>query len=303
MSMQALQGFIWQHTVSTAALGALAMALEAKTTGVALEPALEARVNELLAALGAADVAKDVGPQEAAGALSMVRALYQLDAKLQSAQTRTKTWAHPEGDVLNAIGDVARMHAHEITRLVIPAFAGLEERFKKSGAKFLDVGVGVAGTASAMAQMWPELRVVGIDVWQPSLRLARENVDRAALADRVELREQSIDALDDVAAFDLAWVPVPFIPEAALRAGLPRVRKAMRPGGVVIVNTAKLEGPPQATAAMQLRMTQWGGPAWTIAQATQAAKDAGLEDVRTIENGPESPASLIVGTVSGDRSR
>jgi precorrin-6B methylase 2 len=297
MSHSALQGFIWQHGVSSVALGALAITLEAKATGNPIDPTFEARVNDLLAALGAADIAKDVGPPEAAGALAMLRALYQLDGKLQSATTRTKTWALPDADILQAIGQVARGHAHDITRLVVPAFPGLEARMKKSGATFLDVGVGVAGTATAMAQMWPELHVVGIDVWQPSLRLARENVDRAGLAGRIELREQGIESLDDVAAFDLAWVPVPFVPEAALRAGLKKLVKAMRPGGAVIVSPAKLEGlPPPLLAAMKLRMAQWGGPAWSEADSEREAKAAGFAEVKTIPASPESPAALVVAT-------
>jgi len=55
-----------------------------------------------------------------------------------------------------------------------------------------------------MARKWPTLRVVGLDVWGPSLALARQNVAAAGLQDRVELREQSADELPDDRAFDLS---------------------------------------------------------------------------------------------------
>jgi hypothetical protein len=41
--------------------------------------------------------------------------------------------------------------------------------------------VGVAGTAIALAQYWPQLAIVGIDVWQPALALARQNTARQRL--------------------------------------------------------------------------------------------------------------------------
>jgi predicted O-methyltransferase YrrM len=67
---------------------------------------------------------------------------------------------------------------------------GLAERLRSAGAALLDVEWGVARSAIALAQMWPELRIVGIDPWEPSLRLARENVDQADLGGRIELRQQ-----------------------------------------------------------------------------------------------------------------
>src|SRR5262249_30850438 len=151
-------------------------------------------------------------------------------------------------------------HAGAVTNMIVPALEGLAPRFA-NGATFLDIGVGVAGTAIAMAQQTPNLRVVGIDVWQPSLALARANVERAKLKDRIELREQPAESLSDEAAFDLAWMPVPFMPERIIPQAIERVLRALRPGGWLIIPFPAVDDLPPAIAAMfKIRFTQFGGP-------------------------------------------
>jgi SAM-dependent methyltransferase len=150
--------------------------------------------------------------------------------------------------------------------------------------------------AIALAQMWPELRIVGIDPWQPSLALARENVEAANLGDRIELREQVGEAIDDVDAFDLAWLPFPFVPERAIGPTCERTLRALRPGGWIIVSMSghgALE--PLPAAAMRLRLTLCGGPDWTSAQAESLLRDQGYVDVRTLAHAPGSVLCNVVG--------
>jgi SAM-dependent methyltransferase len=295
MSIQALQEFIGRHMVSTGALTALAAALDAKVTGVPLDPAIAARVQQLLETLGAADVLSDVEPQAAATMRSVIRAMYLLDAKLLFEHTRTNLWNHVEPEILQAVGEGARVHAVSATRELIPACEGLAERLRAPGAAMLDVGVGVAGSAIAMAQMWPELRIVGIDPWQPALRLARENVERAGLADRFELREQGVEALEDEAAFDYVWFANNFIPPRCLNPGLQRALRALRPGGWIHVGANNDAAPPPLAALFRLRETQWGGPVWSAADAERSLRDAGFVDVHALPVQPGALAAFIVG--------
>ena len=60
--------------------------------------------------------------------------------------------------------------------MIAPKLDGLAARLEAPGAAFLDVGVGVGLLGVEMARLWPNLRIVGIDVWPPSLALARQNV-------------------------------------------------------------------------------------------------------------------------------
>jgi SAM-dependent methyltransferase len=295
MSMQALQEFIGRHMASAGALTALGAALDAKASGTPLAPGLAKGVEEFLATLGANHLLDDIGPQEAAITRSLIRAMTLLDAKLLFPHTRSAMWDHVEPEILQSIGEGARVHALEVTRTIVPGCEGLAERFGRAGAKMLDVGVGVAGSAMAMAQMWPELHIVGIDPWRPSIELARENVDRAGLGDRIELREQGAESLEDESAYDFVWFANPFIPEQHVRSGLERSRKALRPGGFIMIGGNNDAAPPQLAALFRLRTMQWGGPVWSIKDAENALTEAGFVEVRTMPTRPEALAALVVG--------
>jgi hypothetical protein len=60
-----------------------------------------------------------------------------------------------------------------LKQVITPRLPGLSERLEASGS-FLDVGVGVAGLSIARSRLWPRLRVVGLDLWAPSLVIPRE---------------------------------------------------------------------------------------------------------------------------------
>ena len=71
------------------------------------------------------------------------------------------------------------------------------------------------GSRSRRRAAWPALRCVGIDVWEPALRLARANLAGAGMEDRVELRTQAVEDLEESEIYSLAWLP-PFIPVSAM---------------------------------------------------------------------------------------
>src|SRR5262245_42420921 len=130
MSIQALQQFIGRNMAAAGALTGLAALLDAKASGTPLDPTLAQRIQELLQALGAGELASDIGAQEAATLCSMIRAMYLLDAKLLFPQGRSRVWNHSEPEILQSIGETARIHAHTVTREIVPVCAGLGERFR-----------------------------------------------------------------------------------------------------------------------------------------------------------------------------
>jgi predicted O-methyltransferase YrrM len=297
MSMQALRGFIGQATINNGAFTALGALLDAKASGIALEPKVDTAVKKLLAAVGfEASVLESITPQEAGPMLAEIRHTTSFNRGLLYAASRSTSWSYSDPVVLQEIGDFARIHATAITNAIIPACDGLKARFERPGAVFLDVGVGVAGTAIAMADKWPSLRVVGIDVWQPSLALARENVAKAGLRDRIELREQACENLTDDSAFDLAWLPVAFMPERILPAALKATLRAVKPGGWAVLASANLDVlEPAARAAWELRLTTFGGPLWDTKAIEDVVRTAGFESVRMLPVPPGNPAAFIVG--------
>ena len=116
-----------------------------------------------------------------------------------------------------------------------PVLDGLAERFASGHGVLLDVGVGVAELACAFCRAVPGANVVGIDPLPRAIELAAPTLARHGLAERIELRCQGVQELEDDQVFDLAWLPLPFIPAAAVREGLPRVLRALRPGGWLLV--------------------------------------------------------------------
>jgi SAM-dependent methyltransferase len=127
----------------------------------------------------------------------------------------------------------------------------------------------------------------------PALALARAAVARAGLEARIELREQSVADLPDVAAFDLAWLPGLFVPPAVVTAALPRLHRALRPGGWLIVAVANPAADPLARALGRLRTLEWGGSPWTPAEAGTALSQAGFVGVRTLPGPAAAPVVFV----------
>src|SRR6478672_5023206 len=100
-----------------------------------------------------------------------------------------------------------------------------------------DVGCGGGWAAIGLARRWPSVTVHAYDVDGPSVELARSNVERAGLADRVTVHEQDIATEPPGQTYDLALAvecihdmprPVPVL--AAMR------RMAGEDGHVLVVD-------------------------------------------------------------------
>lgn len=293
MTTQAVRELITRHAAGAAALAALAAALDARVTGAPLEPALAARVDELLGALGATDALADLSAPDAAPLLAELRFMHGIEGRLMHTPARASGWTHTDPDLLRAPGAISGAQATGISRLVVPQLDGLGDRLAAPGAAFLDVGVGVAGLAIAMARLWPQLRVLGIDVWAPSLAIARANLAASEVGERIELRERRAEELEDEAAFDLAWIPVAFLPEAIVPAACAQVRRTLRPGGWVLLATTNPGGDAITAALARLRTTLFGGGAFSPAQLEGVLRGSGYIDARTIAGPPGSPMAFV----------
>ncbi|WP_457098278.1 class I SAM-dependent methyltransferase [Microbacterium sp. P5_E9] len=102
-------------------------------------------------------------------------------------------------------------------------------------ARIADVGMGAGWSSIALAQGYPNLRVEGFDVDEPSVQLARANAESAGVADRVQFHLAGGDTLEKEGPFDAAFafecihdMPQPV---DVLRA----MRRAVSPDGLVII--------------------------------------------------------------------
>jgi len=160
---------------------------------------------------------------------------------------------------------------------------------------FLDVGTGIGLLAIAAAGIWPNARVVGIDVWAPALKTAADNVQRAGLGDRIMLREQDVAALDDVQAYDCAWFPTFFVTEPVFEAATPRIFTSLRPGGSLVLGRMSPPPDPVAEATTALRTIRSGGSQLDAKRLCSALEAAGCQGVRVLPRRGSAPMEYVIG--------
>ncbi|WP_151082228.1 SAM-dependent methyltransferase [Nocardioides cynanchi] len=216
--------------------------------------------------------------------------LLQASAVLGSG---AEVWLDQPDEAILAQGRASAQGAAAFAELGLPMLAGLADLLTTPGARMLDVGTGVAALAAGYAELFPELTVVGIDVLPRVLELAERLLESSPVGDRVVLRRQDVAELADDACFALAWLPAPFVPEAALRAGVPRVVRALVPGGWVTMGHGKLGDDPVDEALTRFKTVCYGGTPLNDEEAQRLLREAGLVDVTTVPTPPHAPAVTI----------
>lgn len=125
--------------------------------------------------------------------------------------------------------------------------------------------------------------------------LGRANVTAAGLDDRITLRTDRVEELTDTAAFDLAWMPAPFLPRAVLNAAAPRVAASLRPGGWLVLGRYAAPADPLAEAIADLRTVRGGGTRLTDEEAIDLLERAGLASVRAVPSDWPFPIRFVAG--------
>jgi SAM-dependent methyltransferase len=207
-------------------------------------------------------------------------------------QQRGKDWSAFADEILVAQGRASVMGGRGTAVFVVPVLDGLAERFADGDGVLLDVGVGVAEMACAFCQAVPGARVVGIDPLPRAIELATATVAGHGLAERVRLRCQGVEELEDEEAFDLAWLPLPFIPPAAVREGLPRVLRALRPGGWLLLPAAAVE-PGASGEIARWQVHVFGGTLLSDHERTELLRAAGFESPAPLSTPPGALPPLV----------
>ena len=217
-------------------------------------------------------------------------ALYQVSAL---ASGRGYDWGTQADEALLAQGQASGQGAAPMARFMLPMMGDLAARVAARGARFLDVGTGVGALAVAFAQVFPQLEVLGIDILDRALDLARQTIAASGVGARVTVRRQDVSDFTDDTGFDVAWLPAPFIPQPALSDGLLRVVAALRPGGWLILGHGKFGGTPIEDALSRLKTVSYGGTPLDEAAACHLLQEAGLTSVRTVPTPTGVPAVTI----------
>ena len=189
-------------------------------------------------------------------ALALIQTSFRQAIDLMENPARVPGWSYEDPLILESQGQVSRLIVRGIDTLAAQR-PNLSAALRQPGA-FLDVGTGIGWLAIEAARSWPALRVVGIDSWEPALTLVHKNLTESGVAERVELRSQRVEDLDDEKTFTLAWLPGPFIPGEIVATALERIQRALAPGGWLIFGL--YPQPPSALgeALTNLRIVRGG---------------------------------------------
>jgi ubiquinone/menaquinone biosynthesis C-methylase UbiE len=105
----------------------------------------------------------------------------------------------------------------------------------RAGGRVADVGCGMGWSAIGIARAYPQARVDGYDVDEPSVEQARRNAEEAGVADRVRVTTVDTAAAEEQGSYDLVTAFECVHDLADPVAVLAAMRRMVRPGGTVLV--------------------------------------------------------------------
>jgi SAM-dependent methyltransferase len=186
--------------------------------------------------------------------------------------------------------------------LVLPNLPGLEARLAE-GARVLDVGCGGGWAVVQLAERFPEISCVGIDLEPYSVELAKRLIAERGLTGRCEARLQSADELGEDDSFDVAtsFLVVHEIAPDRKPGAFAAVARALNPGGSFLVfdetypetDEALRTMPSRFAALAQWYELTWGNVVGTRSELHALCQQAGL---RVTEETNFSRFNILVAT-------
>ncbi|MCX5042594.1 class I SAM-dependent methyltransferase [Aldersonia sp. NBC_00410] len=277
--------------VSVDALAALAAHIRIETEGIPADPAVRAVLADIATELLGA---QNAPIEQSAPVVGLARTFVAQAADLIDDPGRSGGWDRIDPVLLQSIGRLsgAIVGAFTAAQQRIP---DLREPLNSPRARFLDVGTGTGWLAIGAARAYPNLSVVGIDIFDAALELARANVAASGVSDRIELRRQDVTTLCDSDGFDAVWLPLPFRPESIVPAAVEAAIGALRPRGWVLAGT--FAGPPGVLPELltDLRTVRSGGRPWRGEDLLGVLRAAGLDATQEVPRSWPAPVRLYVG--------
>lgn len=283
MAMEAAMALTNRLLADAQALSAITAYLRAADESRHLDSALQAAVERVIDVLDARQALDALTPQERAVVIAFSRSYMHQALELIDEPHRPSTWSHSDPTILQAQGAASAV----VARLIASSGVG------KPSMRILDVGTGVGGLAVAFCQTFENSTVVGIDPWEPSLALARGNVQKAGLTDRISLLPVAVQEFADADGFDLVWLPSFFIPPTLMHEALRAIAGVLRPGAAVIMGVVEASDDPIADAVDAMITIRSGGSVLETADATRLLDQAGLENAAELPRNWQAPLRLV----------
>ena len=290
MSFESLMNKCQELNRSLEALAALGAELRLRQNGPGSDRRVPSLVQDVVDCIepGLLD---GLEPSQELAALALIQAFFRQANDLLENPERAPGWTYEDPVLLESQGQVSRLIVRSIETLAAKRPA-LGTALQQPGA-FLDIGTGVGWLAIEAARSWPALRVVGIDSWEAALILARKNLAQSGVAERVELRSQRVEQLDDEKIFTLAWLPGPFIAAELMALALERVYRALAPGGWLIIGLYVQPSDKLGQALTNLRVVRSGGHPWTTRELEDRLEALGFDRIEALS--PSPPIMFVLG--------
>jgi len=230
------------------------------------------------------------------GRIQFYAALYE-DYRAFPEHLRTgEVWPRSDHDpfLIEALKNLTKPDCVVITEHVLPQAPETLAKLERGG-KILDVGAGAGHHLAHYAGRFPRARVVGLEIDGPSLDLARRTIAEAGLGDRAEVRPTDANELDDEDAYDLVTMSIALHETGGppeYRNVLGRVRRALKPGGTLVVSELPYPDTPgeyrsspvyKALAGVQLHEALVGCGMITKGQLHGLVADAGFVGIRAAD--------------------
>lgn len=188
-------------------------------------------------------------------------------------------------DFMREVAEALKSLPRIFLDLVLPQLPGLRERLERGG-RVLDVGCGGGWAVVQIAERFPGVTCLGIDVEPFSVELANQLITERSLADRCEARAISADQLTDEGAYDVvtSFLVVHEIAPELKPGAFESVARALKPGGFFLIfdevypaTDEDLRQMPSRFAALaQWYELTWGNVVDTRAGLHELCSQAGL---------------------------
>lgn len=280
-----LQALTTRLITQAEALAALVARLKLDATGEPGDPGVTAQLDRVLHLIGATDLCANLDDRERTMVIGHTTTMLRQAMDLIDDPVRPGGWYYTDPQIVQGQGAGSVI----VADLIAGSGIGTEN------ARILDIGTGVGALAVAFCRAFPSSTVVGIDTWELSLELARQNVAVAGLGSRITLRHTPIEAFEDDDGFDLVWMPVMFLSKASLEEAVRRAVAAMRPGAQIVLGRYAGPDDPLVGVLGDLRTIRSGGTLLGPSDTCALLEGAGLVEVREIDRTWPAPAGLTTG--------
>ena len=165
---------------SAEAVAALAARMKLDELGEAGDPDVRAALDRVVSALTVPGLFDGLDETERRSLTGLVTSFLKQALELIENPGRSGGWVYTDPVVLQSQGQSSGA-VPPLIASVAPTLDGLTDALAREGARILDIGSGVAALSISCCRVWPKASVVGVDPWEPAMKLAVRNVSEAGL--------------------------------------------------------------------------------------------------------------------------